>query len=121
MDSNIIAATVQSLEPPKEAGACSANVTPVVVTLHSVGRGKFTASLNGYPLVERASSSVIFAACRALVAAAVPDGPAQFRHETSVHAFDASVKSIHAAANLVTTDESASGLRIRSWRYNQEE
>ena len=44
----------------------SAIAARVLVTLHPAGRGKFTASLDGFPLVERPCSSVIFAACRAL-------------------------------------------------------
>ncbi|MBY0559331.1 hypothetical protein [Hyphomicrobium sp.] len=97
------------------------SVVPIVVTLHSAGRGKFTAMLDAHRLVERASSSVIFAACRALVAAGVPDGPARFRHAQSPHAIDAEVKSIHAASKLVAYDRQRSGLRIQFWTASEEE
>jgi len=96
-------------------------VVLVLVTLHSVGRGKFTATLGGYPLVSRPCSSVVFAACRALVAAGVSDGPGHFRHEGSRWTFDAKVRSIHAAAKLVALDRQRSGLHIEAWTHSNEE
>jgi hypothetical protein len=108
--------------PFKEShGVHDATAMPIVVTLHPVGRGKFTASCDGYPLVERASSSVIFAACRALVAKGIPDGPARFRHAASLHAFDAEVASIHSAAKLIALDRQRSGLRMEVWAQSDEE
>ncbi len=99
----------------------SAIAARVLVTLHPAGRGKFTASLDGFPLVERPCSSVIFAACRALVAAGAPDGPARFRHANSANAFDAEVQSIHAAARFVILDRQRSGLCIELWTPLNEE
>jgi hypothetical protein len=99
----------------------SGTPAPALVTLHSAGRGKFTATLGGYPLVARACSSIIFAACRALTAAGVSDGPARFRHNHSTHPFDATVRSIHASAKLVALDRQRSGLCIEAWTHSDEE
>lgn len=101
--------------------ASSGTPAPVLVTLHSAGRGKFTATLDGFPLVSRPCSSIIFAACRALLAAGVSDGPARFRHAGSCWAFDVMVRSVHVAAKLVALDRQRSGLRIEAWTHSDEE
>lgn len=116
------AARLDQADPVANPGACCGEGrTPIVVTLRAAGRGKFTATLDGHPLVERPSSSIIFAACRALTAAGVPDGPAWFRQAGSAHAVDAVVPSIAAGADFVAYDPSGGRLRIVRWTPINEE
>lgn len=86
------------------------NTAPPLVVIHASGRGRFTTTIDGKPLVARPTTNPEYGSARELLHRGYRDGPCQFAHE-GTDLVASSVMSIYAAAKLTVEDGDRTGLR----------
>src|SRR4029453_1961633 len=74
-----------------------------------------TAVVDGQRYEARSSAGAIFALCRQLVAAGVPDQPWESINSAAPGVISMRGRSIHEAARLTVSEREGDGLRLERW------